>query len=72
MKPGTGGRLPDQGVVLNRSDAGLCFLSTCPLQVGQNIVVNCPWVSDTPEHGTVKWCAKAAADLWRVGFEKSH
>jgi hypothetical protein len=66
------GELPDVGVILNQSDSGICFLSTCPLQVGQSLVVNCPWMSEKHQQGTVKWCTRAAADLWRVGFQKTH
>jgi len=63
--------LSDVGIILNASDSGLCFMSTCPLEVGQTLVIHCPWVGDRPEGVTVRWCRKAAMDLWRVGLQKT-
>jgi hypothetical protein len=71
-KSSTSGRLPDSGIIINESPTGMCFIATCPIEVGRALVINCPWLSKKTESGTVRWCKQAAFDLWRVGFQKSH
>lgn len=66
------GSLTDTGVMLNVSDSGLCFLTTCPLEEGQVISFHCPWLYNYVESGTIRWCREAATDLWRIGLRKEN
>jgi hypothetical protein len=62
--------LSDLGIVINFSEAGLCFIATCPLEVGQNIVLQSPRMFEGLEEGVVRWCARAGASLWRIGLKR--
>jgi hypothetical protein len=62
--------LPDLGIVVNFSESGLCFIATCPLEVGQNIVLESPRMFDGLEEGVVRWCTRAGASLWRIGLKR--
>jgi hypothetical protein len=70
-KPPMSGNLPDVGIIVNKSESGVCFITTCPIEVGRSLFINCPWISEKTEPGTVRWCQKAAIDLWRVGFQRN-
>ncbi len=63
-------KLTEVGIVMNVSDDGICFMTTCPLKVGQTLVIRCPWQLNETEEGIVRWCRNAAADLWRIGLQK--
>lgn len=63
--------LSDLGIVVNFSESGLCFIATYPLDVGQNIVVHSPRLSDGVEEGVVRWCMRTGANLWKIGIQRS-
>ena len=55
-------------VTVNASDSGLSIYSEKPLKSGSRFIIYSGKIWDIPKHGTVIWCKKIAAGLYRAGI----
>jgi hypothetical protein len=55
------------GVIASRSERGLCFYSSLPLDAGEDLTLFCQQLDSAPLKAQVRWCRKFADDLFKTG-----
>jgi hypothetical protein len=55
------------GIIANRSERGLGFYSSLPLDAGEEITIFCHEINSAPMRARVRWCSKFSTDLFKTG-----